>query len=215
MREIICITYSPSENTPNPTILISMDRAVSSSTTPCSLAQYYSVCMLDKKLDLLWSFIKTPLHSKVLVFLSTGKPVHFVFETFCKMHPGTLLLHLHGKQKQCARLTIYTQFAPPVHAALFATDITAHSFDFPLVNWVVQVDASEDVNTYIHEVGGTAHCESSRSGLLLPIPSEEQGMKAALEKTSIKIENSNNVHVFNPCLSGEVFCSYEGSGFIL
>jgi ATP-dependent RNA helicase DDX10/DBP4 len=173
MRDIICITCSPSENMPNPTILISVDRASSLSTTPRSLAQYYSVCMLDKKLDLLWSFIKTLLHSKILVFLSTGKPVHFVFETFCKMHPGIPLLHLHGKQKQCARLMMYTQFASPEHAALVATDITAYSLDFPSVNWVVQVNASEDVNTYIHEVGGAACCESSGSGLLLPVPSEE------------------------------------------
>ncbi|KAG1769818.1 DEAD-domain-containing protein [Suillus occidentalis] len=168
---------------------IGVDGASTSSATPHSLAQYYSVCTLDKKLDVLWSFIKTHLHSKVLVFLSTGKQVRFVFETFCKMHPGIPLLHLHGKQKQSARLTMYTRFTSSQHAILFATDIAARGLDFPSVDWVVQVDAPEDADTYIHRVGRTARYESSGSGLLLLMPSEEQGMKAALEKKSIKIEN--------------------------
>ncbi|KIK43632.1 hypothetical protein CY34DRAFT_789726 [Suillus luteus UH-Slu-Lm8-n1] len=168
---------------------IGVDGTSTSSATPHSLAQYYSVCTLDKKLDVLWSFIKTHLHSKVLVFLSTGKQVRFVFETFCKMHPGIPLLHLHGKQKQSARLTMYTRFTSSQHAVLFATDIAARGLDFPSVDWVVQVDAPEDADTYIHRVGRTARYESSGSGLLLLMPSEEQGMKAALEKKSIKIEN--------------------------
>lgn len=170
-------------------VSIGVDGASTSSATPHSLAQYYSVCTLDKKLDVLWSFIKTHLHSKVLVFLSTGKQVRFVFETFCKMHPGIPLLHLHGKQKQSARLTMYTRFTSSQHAVLFATDIAARGLDFPSVDWVVQVDAPEDADTYIHRVGRTARYESSGSGLLLLMPSEEQGMKAALEKKSIKIEN--------------------------
>ncbi|KAG0703553.1 DEAD-domain-containing protein [Suillus ampliporus] len=168
---------------------IGVDEASNSSATPSTLAQYYSVCTLDKKLDVLWSFIKTHLNSKVLVFLSTGKQVRFVFETFCKMHPGIPLLHLHGKQKQSARLTMYTRFTSSQHAVLFATDIAARGLDFPSVDWVVQVDAPEDADTYIHRVGRTARYESSGNGLLLLMPSEEEGMKAALEKKSIKVDN--------------------------
>ncbi|KAG1721456.1 DEAD-domain-containing protein [Suillus lakei] len=168
---------------------IGVDGASNSSATPQSLAQYYSVCTLDKKLDVLWSFIKTHLNSKVLVFLSTGKQVRFVFETFCKMHPGIPLLHLHGKQKQSARLTMYTRFTSSQHAVLFATDIAARGLDFPSVDWVVQVDAPEDADTYIHRVGRTARYESSGNGLLLLMPSEEQCMKAALEKKGIKVDN--------------------------
>jgi len=168
---------------------IGVDGADSSSATPSTLAQYYSVCTLDKKLDILWSFIKTHLHSKILVFFSSGKQVRFVFETFCKMHPGVPLLHLHGKQKQSARLTMYTRFTSSQHAVLFATDIAARGLDFPSVNWVVQVDAPEDADTYIHRVGRTARYESSGNGLLLLMPSEEEGMKAALEKKGIKVDN--------------------------
>ena len=168
---------------------IDVQEVGSSTATPASLSQHYSVCALDRKLDILWSFIKTHLHSKILVFLSSGKQVRFVFEAFCKMQPGIPLLHLHGKQKQAARLTMYSRFTSLQHAVLFATDIAARGLDFPSVDWVVQVDAPEDAETYIHRVGRTARYDSSGKGLLLLLPSEEEGMLAALGKKGVKIEN--------------------------
>lgn len=157
-------------------------------STPANLIQHYMLCTLDKKLDILWSFIKSHLQSKVLVFLSSCKQVRFVFECFCKMHPGVPLLHMHGKQKQTARLAVYNKFTSSSHAVLFATDIAARGLDFPSVDWVLQVDAPEDADTYIHRVGRTARYEKGGKGLLFLIPSEEEGMKAALEKKGVTVE---------------------------
>jgi ATP-dependent RNA helicase DDX10/DBP4 len=162
-----------------------------STTTPTSLEHHYIVCTLDKKLDILWSFIKSHLQSKVLVFMSSCKQVRFVFETFCKMQPGVPLLHLHGKQKQATRLTVYDKFTKSSHSVLLATDIAARGLDFPAVDWVLQVDAPEDAETYIHRVGRTARYEKSGKGLLFLMPSEEEGMKAALTKKDLKVEKIN------------------------
>lgn len=162
------------------------------STMPKNLEQHYLIVELDKKLDVLWSFIKTHLQSKIIVFLSSCKQVRFVFETFCKMHPGVPLLNLHGKQKQSARLTMYQKFTSMSHAVLFATDIAARGLDFPSVDWVVQLDAPEDAETYIHRVGRTARYESKGKSLLFLLPSEEEGMKAALEKKSVEIAKIKN-----------------------
>jgi ATP-dependent RNA helicase DDX10/DBP4 len=154
---------------------------------PQSLEQHYLVCDLDKKLDILWSFIKSHLQSKVLAFMSSCKQVRFVFETFCKMHPGIPLLHLHGKQKQMTRLAVYSKFTSSSHAVLFATDLAARGLDFPSVDWVLQVDAPEDAETYIHRVGRTARYESAGKSLLFLTPSEEKGMKTELEKKNINV----------------------------
>ena len=160
----------------------------STSTMPQNLEQHYVICELDKKLDVLWSFIKTHLQSKIIVFMSSCKQVRFVFETFCKMHPGVPLLHLHGKQKQSARLTMYTKFSSTSHAVLFATDIAARGLDFPSVDWVLQMDAPEDADTYIHRVGRTARYESKGKALLFLMPSEEEGMKVALQRRAIDVQ---------------------------
>jgi ATP-dependent RNA helicase DDX10/DBP4 len=137
------------------------------SSIPENLEQHYTICELDKKLDILWSFIKTHLQSKVLVFLSSCKQVRFVFETFCKMHPGIPLICLHGKQKQMQRLTMYDKFTSLQHAVLFATDIAARGLDFPAIDWVVQADAPEDAETYIHRAkakGYSSCCLVKRRG---------------------------------------------------
>ena len=88
------------------------------------------------------------LQGKVPVFLSSEKQVHFVYQSSRRVQPGITLLHLHGKQKQSARLTMYTQFTSSQHAVLFATDVAACGLDFPSVDWVVQLDAPEYAETY-------------------------------------------------------------------
>jgi ATP-dependent RNA helicase DDX10/DBP4 len=172
----------------SPVPISTYDSASQNSTTPQSLSQHYLLCTLDQKLSILWSFIKSHLQSKILVFMSSCKQVRFVFETFCKMHPGMPLLHLHGKMKQSARLTMYDKFTRTSHAVLFATDIAARGLDFPSVDWVLQVDVPEDADTYIHRVGRTARYESKGNGLMFVMPSEEEGMKAALEKKGIVVD---------------------------
>ncbi|KAJ6588533.1 P-loop containing nucleoside triphosphate hydrolase protein [Mycena capillaripes] len=160
----------------------------STTAIPPNLEQHYLSCTLDQKLSILWGFIKTHLQSKILVFLSSCKQVRFVFETFCKMHPGVPLLNIHGKLKQTARLAMYTKFTAASHAVLFATDVAARGLDFPAVDWVLQVDAPEDAETYIHRVGRTARYESKGKALLFMMPSEEEGMKAALAKKGIEVQ---------------------------
>ncbi|KAJ6583169.1 P-loop containing nucleoside triphosphate hydrolase protein [Mycena sp. CBHHK59/15] len=162
--------------------------ATSISAMPQNLEQHYLSCTLDQKLSILWGFIKTHLQSKVLVFLSSCKQVRFVFETFCRMHPGMPLLNIHGKLKQTARLAMYGKFTASKHAVLFATDIAARGLDFPAVDWVLQVDAPEDAETYIHRVGRTARYESKGKALLFLMPSEEEGMKAALARKGISVQ---------------------------
>ena len=102
------------------------------SATPSTLQQNYIVCSLPEKLDTLWSFIRANVKSKILVFLSSGKQVRHVYETFRRLQPGIPLLHLHGRQKQTARLDITTRFSYTKNSCLFATDVVARYIKFLL-----------------------------------------------------------------------------------
>jgi ATP-dependent RNA helicase DDX10/DBP4 len=155
---------------------------------PKSLSQHYMVVPLEKKLDVLYSFVRMHLKNKTLVFLSSCRQVQFVHETFCRLRPGLSVLCLHGKQKQAKRLQIFTEFSRAQHAVLLATDIAARGLDFPAVDWVLQIDAPEDADTYVHRVGRTARYQSKGNSLLFLLPSEEQGALAALEKKRIAPE---------------------------
>lgn len=161
------------------------------SATPNSLEQHYIVTPLAEKLDTLYSFIRSSLKSKIVVFLSSGKQVRFVYETFRQLQPGIPLLHLHGRQKQEARMRITHQFTSARHSCLFATDVVARGVDFPAVDWVIQVDCPEDADTYIHRVGRTARYQSKGRAVLFLDPSEEEGMLKRLEHKKIPIQKIN------------------------
>ena len=159
-----------------------------SSATPSTLKQHYIITPLPEKLDTLWSFIRANLKSKILVFLSSGKQVRFVYESFRHLQPGIPLLHLHGRQKQTARLDITTKFAATKNTCLFATDVVARGLDFPAVDWVIQLDCPEDADTYIHRVGRTARYERDGRAVLFLEPSEEEGMLNRLQQKKVPIE---------------------------
>ncbi|WEW57363.1 ATP-dependent RNA helicase dbp4 [Emydomyces testavorans] len=162
-----------------------------SSATPASLQQHYVVTPLPEKLDTLWSFIRSTLKSKILVFFSSSKQVRFVYEAFRHMRPGLPLLHLHGRQKQGARIDITTKFSRAKYSCLFATDVAARGLDFPAVDWVIQLDCPEDADTYIHRVGRTARYERDGRAVLFLEPSEENGMLKRLEQKKIPVERIN------------------------
>lgn len=162
-----------------------------SSATPSTLQQHYIITPLQEKLDTLWSFIRSNLKSKILVFLSSGKQVRFVYETFRHLQPGLPLMHLHGRQKQTARLEITSKFSSSKHSCLFATDVVARGLDFPAVDWVIQLDCPEDADTYIHRVGRTARYEQNGRAVLFLEPTEEEGMLRRLEQKKVPIERIN------------------------
>jgi ATP-dependent RNA helicase DDX10/DBP4 len=161
------------------------------SATPSTLQQHYVVTPLPQKLDILWSFIRSNLKSKTIVFLSSGKQVRFVYEAFRHLQPGIPLMHLHGRQKQGGRLDITTKYSQAKHAVLFSTDVAARGLDFPAVDWVIQLDCPEDADTYIHRVGRTARYERDGRAVLFLDPSEEQGMLKRLEQKKVPVEKIN------------------------
>lgn len=159
--------------------------------TPESLQQSFVHVPLPEKLDTLFSFIKSHLKSKTIVFLSSSKQVHFVYETFRKLQPGISLLHLHGRQKQTARTETLDKFSRAQHACLFSTDVVARGIDFPSVDWVVQVDCPEDVDTYIHRVGRCARYGKEGKSLIMLTPEEEDGFLKRLKTREIEPNRLN------------------------
>lgn len=154
---------------------------------PNGLSQSCTVVKLQDKLSVLWSFIRSHLRSKIIIFLSSGKQVRFVFETFCKLRPGMPLLHLHGGMKQLRRTEMYDAFCRTKSAALFATDVASRGLDFPDVGWVVQADCPDDVSSYIHRVGRTARFKASGRAMLILNEGKEENFLKRLEEKNLNL----------------------------
>jgi len=84
----------------------------------------------------------------------------------------------HGLLAEHALGTPRVRLAPPP---------AARGLDFPAVDWVIQLDCPEDADTYIHRVGRTARYDASGRALLFLLPSEEQGMLAALAAKKVPV----------------------------
>ncbi|CAH9075971.1 unnamed protein product [Cuscuta europaea] len=174
----------------------------STTATPSGLMQTAMVVPLDKKLDMLWSFIKKHLNKKILVFLSSCKQVRFVYEAFKKLRPGIPLKCLHGRMKLAKRMGIYSMFREETRSVLFSTDVASRGLDFSkAIDWVLQVDCPEDCATYIHRVGRTARYLSGGKSLLFVMPSEIK-MLEKLEEKKIPLHVSKAKAEFLQSVSG-------------
>jgi ATP-dependent RNA helicase DDX10/DBP4 len=142
--------------------------------TPESLQQSYVVVPIEHKLNAIYSFIKSHLKCKSIIFMSTCAQVRYANDLFCSLRPGVTIMALHGKLAQERRTQIYFDFISRPAATLFATDIAARGLDFPNVDWVVQADAPEDKAMYIHRVGRTARYRAGGKSLLIVTPGEEK-----------------------------------------
>uniref|UniRef100_G3U0G3 ATP-dependent RNA helicase n=1 Tax=Loxodonta africana TaxID=9785 RepID=G3U0G3_LOXAF len=160
----------------------------SSTSTPATLEQNYIVCELHQKISVLYSFMRSHLKKKSIVFFSSCKQVQYLYRVFCRLRPGVSILALHGRQQQMRRMEVYNEFVRKRAAVLFATDIAARGLDFPAVNWVLQFDCPEDANTYIHRAGRTARYKEDGEALLILLPSEEKGMVQQLLQKKVPVE---------------------------
>ena len=183
----------------------------SKSSTPHKLTQSYIVSELPDKLGILYSFIRSHLSCKTIVFMSSCKQVKYLYEAFRRLRPGIPLMALYGRQKQPRRVGIYNDFCKKTAAVLLCTDIAARGLDFPSVHWVVQLDCPEDANTYIHRVGRTARYEEDGKALLFVLPSEKEGILEALQAkripiTEIQVNPKKTVSIHGKL---ETFCAQD------
>ncbi|ODV93163.1 hypothetical protein PACTADRAFT_4950 [Pachysolen tannophilus NRRL Y-2460] len=162
-----------------------------STPVPQQLSQSYIVAPLYDKLNILWSFLKTHLSCKIIVFVSSSKQVHFIYETFRKLQPGISLMKLHGRQKQTSRIETTMKFSASNKSCLITTDVVARGIDIPAVDWIVQLDCPEDANTFIHRAGRAGRFGRSGNNLLILTPSEEDGFIKRLTSKKIDIKKLN------------------------
>jgi ATP-dependent RNA helicase DDX10/DBP4 len=77
--------------------------------------------------------------------------------------------------------------------------VAARGLDFPLVDWVIQLDCPEDTDTYIHRVGRTARFERSGNSLIMLLPSERAFLeklaerKVPIEDFTVKLAKTGSI----------------------
>lgn len=146
--------------------------------TPSSLDSFVMLVDEEARLPQLVRFLRTQLDAKkkLMVYFLTCACVDFYGLVLPQLPElqGCPISPLHGKMNPKARKKAYDWFlAQPDGAALLCTDVAARGLDLPDVDWVVQFDAPQDPNAYVHRVGRTARMGRRGSALLLLRPHED------------------------------------------
>ncbi|XP_039971123.1 probable ATP-dependent RNA helicase pitchoune [Bactrocera tryoni] len=153
--------------------------------TVSGLEQGYIVCPSDKRLLVLFTFLKKNRKKKVMVFFSSCMSVKYHHELFNYIDlPVTCI---HGKQKQTKRTTTFFQFCNASEGILLCTDVAARGLDIPQVDWIVQYDPPDDPKEYIHRVGRTARGTGSSGHALLLLRPEELGFLRYLKAAKVPL----------------------------
>ena len=155
--------------------------------TPDELQEYYAVCELGQKLDMLCAFIKREVKKKMIVFVSSCKQVKYLIDALKKLRVYTVVTGLYGTLKQNRRMAIYQDFCSKKSGVLIATDVASRGLDFPSVDWVYQMDCPEDWKAYNHRVGRTARNRTVGRAMLTLLPTEEKGMIKHLTARRFKL----------------------------
>ncbi|XP_041118149.1 ATP-dependent RNA helicase DDX18-like [Polyodon spathula] len=149
------------------------------------LEQGYVVCPSEKRLMLLFTFLKKNRKKKLMVFFSSCMSVKFHYELL--NYIDLPVMAIHGKQKQTKRTTTFFQFCNADSGTLLCTDVAARGLDIPEVDWIVQYDPTDDPKEYIHRVGRTARGINGKGHALLILRPEELGFLRYLKQAKVPL----------------------------
>ncbi|EGT40165.1 hypothetical protein CAEBREN_22590 [Caenorhabditis brenneri] len=149
------------------------------------LQQGYIVAPSDKRLLLLFTFLKKNKTKKVMVFFSSCNSVKFHHELL--NYIDIPCMSIHGKQKQQKRTTTFFQFCQAESGILLCTDVAARGLDIPAVDWIVQYDPPDEPREYIHRVGRTARGTNGSGKALLVLRPEELGFLRYLKAAKVTL----------------------------
>jgi ATP-dependent RNA helicase DDX31/DBP7 len=93
------------------------------------------------------------------------------------------LWKLHGNLPQKTRTQTYFEFCAASEGVMFCTDVAARGLDLPAVDWIIQFDAPEDVDDYVHRVGRTARFGRHGQAVIFLVESELEYVSVLLKKS--------------------------------
>ena len=162
----------------NPTeILVSKDEPVLDLTK-----QYYFMAEKETKRDALCTILDLS-HPKAMVFCATKRKVdQLTKKLLADNYPVGAI---HGDVKQNKRERVIKSFKEGSISVLVATDVAARGLDIEAVEYVINYDAPNDPDTYVHRIGRTGRAGKEGTAVSF-FTAEERSMVRAIESRTRK-----------------------------
>ncbi len=117
--------------------------------------------------------------TKVLVFISTKRMADKLFEQLTPVYKEGLGI-IHSNKTQNFRINTVNSFHAGEIRILIATEIIARGIDVSEVSHVINFDAPEAVQNYIHRIGRTGRAEKRGNAITFFKPDQEE-LKSDIE----------------------------------
>jgi superfamily II DNA/RNA helicase len=124
----------------------------------------------ESKLDSLVNELATGERGRTLVFVRTKRGADRLVKRLSRH--GVHALAIHGNRSQSQREKALARFHSGAIDTLVATDVAARGLDIDDVTHVINFDAPEDRDTYVHRVGRTGR--AGRHGIGVTLVTGEQ-----------------------------------------
>ncbi len=117
----------------------------------------------NKKIEQLHQLLIKQEFDKVLIFARTKHGVQHLADELLKR--GFKADAIHGNKRQSQRLKTLDKFKRSYIDILIATDVASRGLDIPNVSHVINYEAPESYDTYIHRIGRTGRADKKGTAI--------------------------------------------------
>lgn len=116
-----------------------------------------------KKIEQLHDLLKKQEFDKVLIFARTKHGVQKLSDEL--VNRGFKADAIHGNKRQSQRLKTLEKFKKSYINILIATDVASRGLDIPNVSHVINYEAPENYETYVHRIGRTGRADKKGTAI--------------------------------------------------
>ncbi|MFA5312630.1 MAG: DEAD/DEAH box helicase [Methanomassiliicoccales archaeon] len=161
-------------------LLVSKDEPVLDLTK-----QYYYIATRDEKRDVLCTILDET-EPKAIVFCHTKHRANQLMKKLCAY--GYPAGAIHGNVAQSKREKVIRGFREGSIKILVATDVAARGLDIEAVDYVINFDAPDDPDSYVHRIGRTGRAGLTGISVSFFMPEERRMIKEIEAKTGKPID---------------------------
>ncbi|HEX2162171.1 MAG TPA: DEAD/DEAH box helicase, partial [Thermoleophilaceae bacterium] len=150
------------------------------------------------KVDTLIRELNETERGRTLVFVRTKRGADRLVQRLGKS--GIKAVAMHGNKSQNQRQRALANFESGKVDTLVATDVAARGIDVPDVTHVINYDAPEDRDTYVHRVGRTGRAGATGAGVSFVIGDQVRDMRRIAQDLGLlsEFDHEAPAHVTGP-----------------
>ncbi|ORY68454.1 P-loop containing nucleoside triphosphate hydrolase protein [Pseudomassariella vexata] len=133
----------------------------------------------EKRMGYLVHLCKTTHTERVIIFFRQKKEAHRARIIFGLL--GMSCAELHGSMNQAMRISSVEAFRDGKVSYLLATDLASRGLDIKGIDTVINYEAPQNVEIYVHRVGRTARAGRSGVAVTLAAEPDRKVVKAAVK----------------------------------